>query len=110
MKLTVIHDEASGFWTGKPWLVIDQEDQPAVAAFKTDLEAFDFVDEEQTMTIPSIETIETKEQAHDLAVDWQDWQSRQSLSYGEIAVWQALFREVADKFGLTAEFKENGII
>lgn len=44
-KLQVVHDEASGFWTGKPWLVIAEEGEPATASFKTDREAFDFVDD-----------------------------------------------------------------
>ena len=46
-KLQVVHDEASGFWTGFPWLVIREEGEPAIAAFKTDGEAFDFVDESE---------------------------------------------------------------
>lgn len=45
--LTVCHDEAAGFWTGKPWLVIDEEGEPAVASFKTDGEALDFIAEER---------------------------------------------------------------
>jgi hypothetical protein len=32
------------------------------------------------------------------------------LSYGELAEWQAYFSELADKFDLVEEFKENGII
>jgi hypothetical protein len=48
-NLTVSHDEAHGFWTGRGWLVIDADrpDEPAVAAFKTDAEAFDYVDAER---------------------------------------------------------------
>ena len=46
-KLSVCHDEAHGFWTGKPWLVIREEGEPAVAAFKTDREAFDYIEEQE---------------------------------------------------------------
>jgi hypothetical protein len=45
-ELTVIYDLASGFWTGKPWLVIREEGTTAVASFRTDGEAFDFIAED----------------------------------------------------------------
>jgi hypothetical protein len=44
--LQVVHDEAAGFWTGKPWLVIDDESKPPIASFKHDDEALGFVDEQ----------------------------------------------------------------
>ncbi len=63
------------------------------------------------MKIPAIETVETKEQGHNLAVEWQYWQSDQSLSWGEISYWQVFFVKVAEKFpSLAEEFRENGII
>jgi hypothetical protein len=46
-NLTVIYDLASGFWTGKPWLVIREEGTTAVASFRTDGEAFDFIADEE---------------------------------------------------------------
>lgn len=52
----------------------------------------------------------TAEEARQYAIDWQTWQSEQSLSYGELDEWQAVFNELAVKFDLTEEFKENGII
>lgn len=55
-------------------------------------------------------TVYTAEGARQLAIDWQNWQSDQSLSYQEIAEWHALFETLADKFNLTEEFSENGII
>jgi hypothetical protein len=61
------------------------------------------------MIIPPIESVETKEQAHDLAVEWQHWQSEQSMSWGESADWSAFFEQLGEKFDLTEEFKENGI-
>ncbi len=45
MSLLIVEDEASGYWFGTPWLVIREEGEPAIASFKTDGEAFDFVDE-----------------------------------------------------------------
>lgn len=43
-------------------------------------------------------------------MDWQHWQATQSLSYSEMNEWQEMFAILADKYGLTEEFKENGII
>lgn len=57
-----------------------------------------------------IKAIATPEDARQYAIDWQVWQSEQSLSYGELAEWQEALRELADRFGLTEEFEENGII
>jgi len=54
--------------------------------------------------------IKTKEAARNKAIAWQKWASKQSLSYGELAEWQAYFRNLAEKFRLKTEFKENGII
>jgi isoleucyl-tRNA synthetase len=54
--------------------------------------------------------INTQEEARQYAIDWQTWQSEQSLSYGEIAEWQGIFTTLAYKFGLFEEFVENGII
>jgi hypothetical protein len=55
-------------------------------------------------------TITTPEQARELAVDWQNWQANTRMSYGEAASWQDLFAELGERFGLTEEFRENGII
>lgn len=48
------------------------------------------------------------------AIDWQDWASQQSLSYGEMAVWQSCIEQLADEADmtgeLTKELKENGIL
>lgn len=52
----------------------------------------------------------TVKEARQLAIDWQTWSAEQSLSYGELAEWQAHFDKLAERFGLTEEFKENGII
>lgn len=54
--------------------------------------------------------INTKEQARQKAIDWQQWQSERSLNYCEIVEWQIYFEDLAKKFRLKTEFKENGII
>lgn len=52
----------------------------------------------------------TADEARELAIDWQQWQSEQSLSYYELAAHQAYFEALAYKFDLVDEFKENAII
>lgn len=52
----------------------------------------------------------TTEQARQYAIDWQNWQSEQSLSYGELIAWQEHLNSIALEFDLLDEFKENGII
>lgn len=51
-----------------------------------------------------------RDEAREQAIDWQDWQSKQSLSYDELLEWQAYFESIAKEYNLTDEFKENGII
>jgi hypothetical protein len=54
--------------------------------------------------------ITTQDEARQFAIDWQNWQATQSLSYQELADWQTYFEALAVKFNLTDEFIENGII
>ncbi len=54
--------------------------------------------------------VKTKEGARSIAIEWQHWACEQSLSYGELAEWSSLFLELARKFHLVREFKENAII
>jgi hypothetical protein len=51
----------------------------------------------------------TKEEARQYAIKWQEWQSNQSLSYGELGYWQNEFERIGEKFDLMEEFRENGI-
>ena len=62
------------------------------------------------MKLPKLESVKSEDEACGLAQDWQGWASEQSLSYGELAEYQAYFQTLADKFELVEEFKENGII
>jgi hypothetical protein len=54
--------------------------------------------------------ITTKEQARDYAIEWQQWAGDIDLSYMEIVEWSIFFEDLAQRFGLIEEFKENGII
>lgn len=57
-----------------------------------------------------IDRIKTKEEARQIAIDWQNTISNKSISYAELARRQKYFRFIAEKFNLTEEFKENGIL
>lgn len=56
------------------------------------------------------EDIKTEEEARQKAIDYQHWASEQSLSYSELSEWSSYFENLAQKFDLVEEFKENGII
>jgi hypothetical protein len=62
------------------------------------------------MIATAVEKVNSAEEARSIAIEWQHWASEQSMSYGEIAEWEAYFRALAEKFDLEAEFTENGII
>lgn len=62
------------------------------------------------MTLKAIPLIADKEEARQIAIDWQNWQGEEPLSYGELAEYQEYFTTLAKKFDLEEEFKENGII
>lgn len=54
--------------------------------------------------------VKTAEEARQKAIDWQVWQSEQSMSQAEVIEWERYFSELAKQFGLEDEFRENGII
>ena len=54
--------------------------------------------------------VKSIEEAQNKAVEWQNWASKQNLSYGELIEWQEYFSALAKRFSLVGEFKENGII
>ena len=62
------------------------------------------------MKIKTVSAINTQEDARQTAIDWQSWASGQNLSYGELSEYQGYFETLGEKFGLTEEFRENGII
>lgn len=62
------------------------------------------------MKIKPITKIKTKQEAQNIAIEWQTWQSEQTLSYLELSQWQEYFETLGDKFELIEEFRENGVI
>ena len=52
----------------------------------------------------------TKEEARQLAIDWQSKVGRKSISYLKLIEWVNFFSFLAKKHDLTEKFKENGII
>jgi hypothetical protein len=75
------------------------------------LEVLDTIYKERAkMKIKTVTEIKTKEEARQVAIDYQNWASEQSLSYLELSQWQEYFETLADKFNLTEEFKENCVI
>lgn len=64
----------------------------------------------KSFKLPALEQIASAEEARDLAIDWQKFAAEQSLSYGELAQYALYFETLAEKFNLTAEFRENAII
>lgn len=53
---------------------------------------------------------EMKDIARNQAIEWQATFAQQNYSYGELADWAEHFERLGRRFGLLAEFRENGII
>lgn len=51
-----------------------------------------------------------KNAAREKAIDWQADFGNYNYSYGELADWRDYFTQLAKRYGLTREFRENGII
>lgn len=62
------------------------------------------------MTLKDINKVTSQDEARQIAIDWQNWESEQSSSYGDLIEYAVYFNELATKFNLVEEFKENGII
>jgi hypothetical protein len=60
--------------------------------------------------LKTITEIKTKEEARQIAMSFQEWQSDKSLFYSELIEFNNYFETLANKFNLIKEFKENGII
>lgn len=50
-----------------------------------------------------------KENARQKSIDWQDYFSETSMSWGELAYWQEYFEKLGKRYGLLTEFRENCI-
>ncbi len=61
------------------------------------------------MNTADINNITTQDEARQFAIDWQNWQADQNLSFGEVVQWQNQLERLAIKFDLIHEFEENGI-
>lgn len=56
-------------------------------------------------------SINSADDARNAAIDWQYWQSEQSMSWGEVAEWESYFAAIVARFPeLAEEFAENGIV
>ena len=53
---------------------------------------------------------EKKEKVRKEAIEWQNEFTEHNYSYGELAYYQLYFEYKGKCYGLTREFKENGII
>lgn len=62
------------------------------------------------MKLKDIEKVESQDEARQIAIEWQNWASNESLSYGELAENAGYFTELAQRWDLIEEFQENGII
>lgn len=62
------------------------------------------------MKLKSINKIITEEDARQEAIDIQSFIIENNLSWGEIASLNIYLEQLAEKFNLTEEFKENGLI
>jgi len=62
------------------------------------------------MKIPPTWSIHSKAEARAMAIEWQEWSSKKSLSYSELSSWQSFFIQLGKKYRLMREYKENGIV
>jgi hypothetical protein len=62
------------------------------------------------MRFKQVDKVKTAEEARQIAIDYQQKAAKKNLSYGEIAEGNYYFEKLGEKFNLTKEFKENGII
>ena len=51
-----------------------------------------------------------KNAAREKAIEWQADFGNHNYSYGELAEWSSYFEKLGKRYGLTEEFRENGII
>ena len=86
------------------WTVhfINENGKISTEPFKTKKEAFSFYAKKKYQ--------ENKENARQFAIEWQRETAKNALSWGEILEQQEKLKKIAKRYGLTKEFKENGII
>jgi len=62
------------------------------------------------MKLKPISKVKSKGEAQSIAIDYQNWSAEHNMAWSEVAKYSNYFEELAKKFKLTKEFKENGII
>lgn len=62
------------------------------------------------MELSDLDDVTTQYEARQLAINWQNWQSTQSMGEWEVIEWRHAFYVLAKRFNLIEEFKEIGII
>jgi hypothetical protein len=65
---------------------------------------------EKGYELKPISKVKSKNEARQIAMDYQNWSSEHSMSWGEVATYNQYFTSLARKFNLVKEFKENAII
>jgi hypothetical protein len=60
--------------------------------------------------IPPVDKVTSEDQARDIAIEYQMYAGEHDLSYGEIVYFNNRLEDIASKFGLLDEFKENGVL
>lgn len=60
--------------------------------------------------IPPVMKVLTEDDARQIAIDYQMYISEHNLSYGELIYFTNRLEDIATKFNLTEEFRENAII
>ena len=53
---------------------------------------------------------ELKERARQKAIEWQEWECNNPVSWGGVAIATNYLERLGKRYGLTREFRENGII
>lgn len=53
---------------------------------------------------------EQQERARARVMEWLDVMGSESMTWGEMAEWQARIERTARRYGLTRELRDNGII
>lgn len=62
------------------------------------------------MNIDDYKNIVSADEAREFAIDYQNWQTTQNLSWSEVSEWEEVFETLAEQFDLQEEFAENGLI
>lgn len=60
--------------------------------------------------LPRLERITTADQAREVGIDYQTYAAEASLSYGELVYYTNMLEDLAKRFDLLDEFRENGVI